>query len=102
MNKLTTIERAQLLTSLIEGNSIASTTRMFGASKVTILRLIADAGTIALKFHNAMVRDLSTKHVQVDEVWSFVGSNRLRRRATEELGQRNGRLLDVGRNGRRR
>lgn len=31
-------------------------------------------GTIALKFHNAMVRDLSTKHVQVDEVWSFVGS----------------------------
>lgn len=74
MNKLTTIERAQILTALIEGNSIASTTRMFGASKVTILRLIADAGTIAKEFHDATVRDLSTKHVQVDEVWSFIHS----------------------------
>jgi IS1 family transposase len=74
MNKLTTIDRANILNALVEGNSIASCTRMFGASKVTILRLLADAGTLALKHHNVMVRDLSTKHVQVDEMWSFIHS----------------------------
>jgi IS1 family transposase len=74
MNKLTTIDRANILNALVEGNSIASCTRMFGASKVTILRLLADAGTLALKHHNIVVRDLATKNVQMDEVWSFVHS----------------------------
>lgn len=71
---MATADRAAILSSLVEGNSIASTTRMFGASKVTILRLLADAGTIAKEFHDATVRDLSTKRVQVDEIWSFVAS----------------------------
>jgi len=74
MKKLTDIQRANILTALVEGNSIASCTRMFGASKVTILRLLADAGTIAEEYHNAMVRNLPTEHVQLDEIWSFVGA----------------------------
>jgi IS1 family transposase len=72
MRKLTTIQRAQILTALVEGNSLASTTRMFGASKVTILRLLADAGTLAQQYHDLTVRDLQTKRVQMDEIWSFV------------------------------
>ena len=71
MRKLSTIQRAQILTALVEGNSLASTTRMFGASKVTLLRLLADAGTLAQQWHDLTVRELSTKRVQVDEIWSF-------------------------------
>jgi IS1 family transposase len=72
MRKLNKIQRAAILTALAEGNSLASTTRMFGASKITILRLLADAGTLAAQYHDLTVRDLETKRVQMDEIWSFV------------------------------
>ncbi|HZL38082.1 MAG TPA: IS1 family transposase [Tepidisphaeraceae bacterium] len=74
MNKLTTEDRAQILTALVEGNSMASTARMYGVSKITILRLLADAGTVALNYHDTVVCRLSTKRVQVDEIWSFCHS----------------------------
>ncbi len=35
---------------------------------------MADAGTLAQDYHDLTVRELSTKNVQVDEIWSFVGS----------------------------
>ncbi|MDB5318881.1 MAG: transposase [Phycisphaerales bacterium] len=47
---------------------------MFTVNKVTVLRLIADAGTLAIEYHDLTVRKLSTKRVQVDEIWSFVHS----------------------------
>jgi len=63
-----------ILTCLVEGNSVAATSRMTGASKVTILRLLADAGTLAADFHDMTVRDIEVDRVQVDELWSFVGA----------------------------
>lgn len=63
-----------ILNCLVEGNSIAATTRMTGASKVTILRLLADAGTLAMNYHDMTVRNLPTARVQMDEAWSFVHS----------------------------
>lgn len=74
MRRLSTEKRAMILTALVEGNSINATARMTGASKVTILRLLADAGTLAAQYHDLTVRGLSCKRVQVDEIWSFVGA----------------------------
>ncbi len=74
MNKLSTTDRANVLTALVEGNSIASTCRMFGVNKITVLRLLADAGTLAEQYHDLTVRDLDTKRVQLDEIWSFCHS----------------------------
>src|SRR4051794_8761097 len=74
MNKLTTEERAQILTALVEGNSIAATCRMFGVNKITVLRLLADAGTVAEQFHDRTVVGLTSKRLQMDEIWSFVHS----------------------------
>lgn len=74
MNKLTTEERAQILSALVEGNSIAATCRMYGVNKITVLRMLADAGTLALQYHDLTVRSLSTNRVQVDEIWSFCHS----------------------------
>ncbi len=71
MNKLSPAKRAQILTALVEGNSIASTCRMTGAAKMTVLSLIREVGEACLRFHDAIVRDLDTTHVQADEVWSF-------------------------------
>src|SRR5437867_11515422 len=74
MRKLATERRAAILTALVEGNSIAATCRMFGVNKVTVLRLLADAGTLAAQYHDLTVRGLETKRVQMDEIWSFCHS----------------------------
>lgn len=71
MNKLSNDQRARILKSLIEGNSIASTCRMTGAAKMTVLSLICEIGEACQKFHDANVRFLGTERVQCDEVWSF-------------------------------
>jgi IS1 family transposase len=74
MKKLSIETRAAVLTALVEGNSIASTCRMFGVNKVTVLRLLADAGTLAAQYHDLTVRDLTTRRVQCDEIWGFIGA----------------------------
>ena len=71
MNKLSSTKRAQILMALIEGNSIASTCRMTGAAKMTVLSLVREVGEACLGFHDATVRGLVTERVQCDEVWSF-------------------------------
>ena len=72
MKKLSTEQRAAVLTALVEGNSIASTCRMFKVNKVTVLRLLADAGEFAADLHDSMVAELGAERIQLDEVWSFV------------------------------
>lgn len=71
MNKLSPAKRAQIIQSLIEGNSIASTCRMTGAAKMTVLSLLREVGESCMRFHDAIVSGLETKRVQCDEVWSF-------------------------------
>lgn len=71
MNRLSREQRARIIMSLIEGNSIASTCRMTGAAKMTVLSLIREVGTACQRFHDAQVRHLLVEQVQCDEVWSF-------------------------------
>jgi IS1 family transposase len=73
MRKLSTEKRVAVLSALVEGNSINATCRMTGASKVTVLRLLADVGTFCAEYHNITVRELQSKRVQLDEIWSFCG-----------------------------
>lgn len=73
MRKLSTEKRAAILSALVEGNSIASVCRMLGANKVTVLRLLADAGTFAARLHDEFVNELESKRVQIDEAWAFCG-----------------------------
>ena len=71
MNKLSTAERVQIVSCLVEGNSINSTCRITGRSKHTVLKLLADLGTACQKFHDKHVRELPCKRIQVDEIWGF-------------------------------
>jgi len=83
MNKMSVERRAAVLSALVEGNSIASTCRMFGVNKITVLRLLADAGTLATQYHDLVVRDLGTKRVQMDEIWSFCHSKNQNVKSTD-------------------
>jgi IS1 family transposase len=71
MNKLSNAERVRVISSLVEGNSIASTVRMTGIAKTTILRLITQLNQACVDLHNKRVRNLTTKRIQADEVWAF-------------------------------
>ena len=71
MNKLGTEERARILHLLCEGQSIRAITRLTGASKNTVTKLLIDAGKACAAYHDEHVRDLSSKRIQVDEIWSF-------------------------------
>jgi hypothetical protein len=71
MNKLTTEKRARIVSCLIEGSSLRSTTRMVGVSINTVTKLLVDAGTACAKYQHEHMRNLPCRHIQCDEIWSF-------------------------------
>lgn len=72
MNRLSREKRTQILAALCEGASISATSRQSGASKVTILKLLADIGAVCLDYQRATLVNLPCKRLQCDEVWSFI------------------------------
>lgn len=73
MNKLSSEKRAQVISALVEGNSINSTCRMTGVAQMTVLKLIEDVGAACSDLQDRWFRGITTKRVQIDEIWSFVG-----------------------------
>jgi IS1 family transposase len=71
MNRLSNDDRAKILHLLCEGMSIRAITRLTGASKNTVAKLLVDAGKACAAYHDANVRDVKASRVQVDEIWSF-------------------------------
>jgi IS1 family transposase len=71
MNKLPSQERAHILHLLCEGNSIRSVCRLTGASKITVSKLLIEAGNACMAYHDENVRNVNAKRIQVDEIWSF-------------------------------
>lgn len=73
MNRLNTARRAQIIQCLCEGMSVASTCRITRADKKTVLRLLAAVGHACSDFQDRTFRNLKSKRIQCDEIWSFVG-----------------------------
>lgn len=74
MNKLNNARRAQIIACLCEGMSVSATCRITGADKKTVLRLLVKVGEACVAHHDATVRNLKSKRIQADELWSFVGA----------------------------
>jgi IS1 family transposase len=72
MNKLDREARSRILHLLCEGNSIRAVTRLTGASKNTVVKLVVDAGQACAAYQDRVLRNLPCKRVQVDEIWNFV------------------------------
>ena len=47
-------------------------TRVTGASKKAVSKLLVDAGQAAAWYQDRVLRNLICKRIQVDEIWSFV------------------------------
>jgi len=62
MNKLSPERRAQVISPLVEGNSIRATCRMTGTAKGTVLKLLADVGEVDHLVLAAIERDVNKVH----------------------------------------
>jgi IS1 family transposase len=74
MNKLSTAERTRIVSCLVEGNSLRATARITGFARMTIEKLLRDLGTACAAYHDANVRNLKSRRIQCDEIWSFIGA----------------------------
>lgn len=89
MNRLSIEDRAQILSLLVEGNSLRSITRITGKSINTVTKLLIDVGSACLIYQTEMLRNLNCKRVQCDEIWAFCGmkqKNVPKEREGEEIG----------------
>src|SRR4030067_1377795 len=71
MNKLSIDRQAQVITALVEGNSIRATCRMTGTAKGTVTRLLASVGKACMLYQDKHINNLTSKRIQCDEIWSF-------------------------------
>jgi IS1 family transposase len=76
MNRLSTAERARIVSCLVEGNSLRATARMTGFARMTIEKLLRDLGTACTVYQNEHVRGLRSARIQCDEIWSFCYAKR--------------------------
>ena len=88
MNKLDTKRRVQVVSALVEGNSLRGTARMTGVARMTAEKLLQDLGHVCAMYQDVMLRNLSCKRIQVDEIWSFVYAKQ--KNVTEKIRQEQG------------
>lgn len=82
MNSLDKKRKAQVISALVEGNSIRATVRMTGVAKNTIVKLLEDVGMACAEYQDGAFQNLNVKRIQCDEIWSFVGAKA--KNATQE------------------
>jgi IS1 family transposase len=71
MNRLPREKQAQIISALVEGNSIRATSRMLNISKDTVVKLQVEAGYASADYQDTIFHDLTCKRIQVDEIWAF-------------------------------
>jgi IS1 family transposase len=93
MNRLDIAKQTQVVSALIEGNSIRATVRMTGVAKNTIAKLLIELGSACSNYMNEHLTNLACERLQVDELWSFVGCKQ--KNATPERVEKHGICGDV-------
>lgn len=72
MRKLNIEKRIAIINCIVEGKSINANMRMCKVSKLNVLRLLADVGSLCRDWHDLMIRNLNCRLIQCDEIWWFV------------------------------
>lgn len=71
MNRLSQERRAQIISSLCEGNSLRATARMCDVAFNTVLKLLPQIGKACAEYQRRVLRGLPCKRIQCDEIWPF-------------------------------
>lgn len=75
-NNLPMEKKIAAVAALAEGSSIRSIERMTGIHRDTIMRLGVRVGEGCAKLMNWKMQDLSCRHIEVDELWGFIGAKK--------------------------
>jgi IS1 family transposase len=67
-------KRTLVLHLLMEGNSLRATGRLADVSYNTVCKLFVEAAQVCSEYQDQVFRNLTCKKLQLDEIWSFVGS----------------------------
>src|SRR3984885_1017680 len=92
-NVLSIAKQTAIITALVEGCSVRSTSRMTGVSKGAVLRTLVKIGKACQEYQDATIQNVKAKRVQVDEIWSFCYAKQ--KNATAEMWERVGYAGDV-------
>jgi len=71
MNKLNKAKRTQIISCLVEGNSLRATARMCDVAFNTVLKLLPEIGRACADYQDRTIRNLKSRRIQCDEIWSF-------------------------------
>jgi IS1 family transposase len=71
MNKLSREKQTQIISALVEGNSLRATARICDIAFNTVLKLLPRIGSACADYQDRVLRNLKCKRVQCDEIWSF-------------------------------
>jgi IS1 family transposase len=74
MNRLNNEKRAQMLSVLVEGNSLRATARICDVAFNTVLKFVPEIGKACAEYQDKIFRNLDCKRIECDEIWSFVYS----------------------------
>ncbi len=77
-NRLGPDQQQLILRLLCEGNSIRSASRITGCHTKTIGSVILAFGNACKNFLDEKLRNLTLRHVEVDEIWTFVAKKQAR------------------------
>ena len=66
-------KQIEVLHHLVEGNTLRSTARLTGVHRTSIMDLMVRFSQACKRFMDAQLRDITLRHVEVDEIWTFVG-----------------------------
>lgn len=86
-------KRKLILRLLCEGNSLRGTARVTGSDKKSIGRFIMQFGAACQTFLDETLQNLTTDHIEVDEMWTFVAKKQ--KRLTVEQKATEGKIGDV-------
>jgi len=84
MNILKPQKKLAVLSMLVEGNSIRSTSRVTGVHKKTIMRLLVEIGQHCERLMAERMKGLNCRYLELDEIWTFCGKKERRLRAEEK------------------
>lgn len=73
MNRLSTEKQETILNLLVEGSTIRSIERITGVHRDTIVRLVKTVGANCQTYMDQKIRLVWCNHVEVDEIWTYVG-----------------------------
>ncbi|HEY2839782.1 MAG TPA: hypothetical protein VGJ26_11570 [Pirellulales bacterium] len=77
-NILSRERQISVLNHLVEGNTLRSTSRLTGVHRTTIQNLLISFGSRCAELMDREMRGLTLRHVEIDEIWTFVAKKQAR------------------------